>query len=60
MGNESVFIRFLIGSTIHQTDAITVFVMRIARNGDRKKLPQKSHARLQWRVIPAWRDSFFF
>lgn len=55
MGNESVFIRFLIGSAIRQTDAITVFVMRIARDRDRKKSPQKFHARLQCCVIPALR-----
>lgn len=52
MGNKNVFIRFLIGTAIRQTDAITVFVMRITPASDCKKPPQKFHARSQCCVIP--------
>lgn len=41
MGNKNVFIRFLIGTAIRQTDAITVFVMRIAPASGGKKTAAK-------------------
>lgn len=45
MGNKNVFIRFLIGTAIRQTDAITVLVVRIT--SAQKSPPQKFHARSQ-------------